>query len=117
VRPPDEYDKTARPGRAFSNSTEWEIWSYNVCHGGGNEPARCVNDDGDDCPLITLSLTERIPAEWTGPHGRYRCAEKTTPAEARRQANAKAAAEERAAIEAQFCGPLFEIPLGVSECP
>ncbi|MGY4098073.1 hypothetical protein ACW2Q0_00675 [Nocardia sp. R16R-3T] len=99
----------ARPGRPFSNSTEWEIWSYNVCHGAGNDARRCVNDDGEDCPLIALSLTDRTPAEWTGPRGRYRCTEKTTPAAARRQAEA----DERAAVEAEHY-PLFEVPAGVT---
>lgn len=92
----EEYEKAARTGRPFSNSTEWEIWQFNACMGGGNDSRRCVNDDNDDCPLITLAVSGCTPAEWTGPHGRYQCGEKTTlaqvrtaAAEARRQAEAE----------------------------
>ena len=106
----EEYEATARDGQAFSNSTEWEIWSFNVCGGGGNPERACVNDaDGDDpsggCPLITLSVLGKRPAEWIGSHSRYRCTEKTMPIDARR-AEREA---DRAAIEAQHCGPLFDI--------
>lgn len=86
----EEYDRTARDGQAFSNSTGYEIWSYNVCQGADNPRERCVNDDNDDCPLLGLAITGRIPAEWTGPHERYACSEKTRPAEARRHAEAAA---------------------------
>lgn len=99
------YERTAKPGRPFSNSTDWEIWQANTCMGGGTESRRCVNDDNDDCPLIVLMLHERHPAEWTGKRGQYRCAEKTTPADARREQ----AAAEQAAIDASHCGVLFEL--------
>lgn len=29
----------------FSNSTEWEIWSYNWCR-------KCLNDENEDCEII-----------------------------------------------------------------
>jgi hypothetical protein len=29
----------------FSNSTEWEIWSYNWCR-------TCLNDENEDCDII-----------------------------------------------------------------
>ncbi len=107
----DEYNATARDGSAFSNSTSWEIWSFNVCYGADHPGRRCVNDDdadaGNGCPLILLGLIGRIPAEWTGPDQRYTCTEKTTPADARRQAEA----HQRAAVEAAHHGPLFPLPL------
>ena len=100
-----EIEQDARPGRAFSNSTDWEIWSYNVCLGCGNADRRCVNDDGvdqgDGCPLILVSLGDMTPAEWVGPHGRYRCAAKTTVAQAKRAAREVAKAEEKSALEAE----------------
>jgi hypothetical protein len=76
----DEALKTARIGQAFSNGTEWEIWSYNWCE-------NCRNDRDEDCPLIAVGLfgekpapdgqSERVtPAEWfeqdDGP-SRYTC--------------------------------------------
>ncbi|WP_280471166.1 hypothetical protein [Nocardia cyriacigeorgica] len=103
MRTHDEIEKAARPGRPFSNGTEWETWQYNVCMGGGTDSRRCVLDDNDDCPLIAVSLNEVTPVEWEGLRGRYRCTEKTTPAQAR----AADAAAERAAIEAQHY-PLFD---------
>ncbi|WP_280246002.1 hypothetical protein [Nocardia abscessus] len=112
MKPDSEYEKGARPGRPFSNTTEWEIWNFNECEGGGNDARRCVNDDGEDCPLILIALTERTPAEWTGTHGRYSCSEKVTPAQKRaadREAQRAAEAAERAAIEAQHYGTLFDV--------
>lgn len=85
----DEYERTARDGRPFSNSTEWEVFQFDVCMGQGHTKRRCVNDDsaddGDGCPLILLFLDERWPAEWVGArYGPTRCTEKTTAAEQRR---------------------------------
>lgn len=43
---------------AFSNGTEWEMWSANWC-------ARpCTMDKNEDCPLIMVALLGRTPAEW-----------------------------------------------------
>ncbi|MCC3311489.1 hypothetical protein [Nocardia africana] len=110
----EEYDATARDERPFSNSTEWEIWYFSVCCGGGN-PERAYVDDAEaerdpaaGCPLIALSALGRRPTEWVGGHGRYRCREKTLPADARR-AEREA---EQAAVEAQHYGPLFDIEGG-----
>lgn len=105
----DEYEKLARPGRAFSNSTQWETWQYSVCLGGGNEARACVNDADDGCPLITLAvLGEKMPAQWrTG--ARPGCSEKVTAAEQRRAEREAQEATERAAIEAQHYGPLFDL--------
>ncbi|MFE3060660.1 hypothetical protein [Nocardia sp. NPDC059239] len=83
----DEYEKTARDERAFSNGTVRDIWSHSVCLGGGNPKRRCVNDDdadiGNGCPLILLSTIGKTPAEWTGKRAQYRCTEHTTAAQAR----------------------------------
>lgn len=107
----EEYEKTAKPGAPFSCGTEWEIWSYNVCMG-GNHPLhrRCVNDDGADegngCPLILLSMIGKTPAEWIGPDGRYRCTEKTLPADARRAERVADESAEREALATEHY-PMF----------
>ena len=55
----------------FSNGTQWEIWSANVCGAGEG----CIHDStfgqSDEelgaevnCPLITLSLMQVWPKEW-----------------------------------------------------
>lgn len=56
--------EAARAERPFSNSTQWEVWSYRWCE-------RCLNDpvDPDEqamngCPLILVALNDRTPAEW-----------------------------------------------------
>ncbi|MGW5377471.1 hypothetical protein ACWESM_18695 [Nocardia sp. NPDC003999] len=105
----DEIAADARKGSAFSNSTDWEIWQFNVCGGGGKNSRRCVLDDNDDCPLLLLALLgEQTPAEWTGTHARYECSEHTTPAQARAAEDAAL----QARIEAEHHGPLFEIEGG-----
>ena len=72
-----DYDKalsTARPGRAFSNGTEWEIWSGRWCDD-------CANDINEDCPLIALAMFGEVtPAEWVeieplSRERRYECIE------------------------------------------
>lgn len=71
MRPYDELLSRARPGRAFSNSTSWERWSWRFCE-------RCKNDINEDCPLILLSMTEDLtPAEWVedGEIQNYDCTE------------------------------------------
>jgi hypothetical protein len=105
----EEYEKSARPGPAFSNGTQWETWQYSVCMGGGNDRRACVNDADDDCPLIMLGvLDEKTPAEWrTG--AQPGCSEKTTAEEQRRAQRAAQEAADRAALEAQHYGPLFEV--------
>ena len=52
---------------AFSNGTEWEIWSYNWCH-------RCMVDapfrNGiakTGCPLILIAMLGRTPLQWLRP--------------------------------------------------
>lgn len=72
---PDAYER-AKDEPAFSNSSEWEIWSARTCE-------ECVHDgmgvgeDQPQCPLITVALCGRTPAEWTDqqpPLGAYACA-------------------------------------------
>lgn len=72
---PDAYDR-AKDEPAFSNSTEWEIWSARNCE-------ECAHDgmgigaDQPQCPLILVALCGRTPAEWTDkapPLGAYTCA-------------------------------------------
>jgi hypothetical protein len=107
----EEYERTTRDEQPFSNSTEWEIWNYNTCCGGGDPERACVNDaeaeadPGSGCPLITLAVLGKRPAEWVGSRGRYTCTERTLPVDVRR-AEREA---ERAAVEAAHVGPLFEI--------
>ncbi|AER48023.1 hypothetical protein SEA_THREERNGTARJAY_171 [Mycobacterium phage ThreeRngTarjay] len=62
---------------AFSNSTEFEIWSINWC-------GRCVRDEHADsgfgCPILdTVYLENRVPPEWSEGtddlRDRYHCSE------------------------------------------
>lgn len=94
MKPYDDYTKTAVEGAPFLNGTEWECWQFSVCLGGGVDSKRCVNDDSIDddggCPLIRIGVCDqRTPLEWTDANGRvlYRCTEKTTPAQARAEAD------------------------------
>lgn len=107
----DEYEKTSRPGRPFSNSTEWEIWQWNVCLGRGVSERECVNDSDEaidahgGCPLILLSLDDKTPGEWR--FGQTpRCTEKTTAAEQRRAEKTARDAAEKAALDAAHY-PMF----------
>ena len=50
---------------AFSNGTEWEIWSANWCDVCKvDEPAREREDFENGCPLILDILTGSVPAEF-----------------------------------------------------
>lgn len=70
VRDQSEIERDALPVRAFSNSTEWEIWAYGWCH----KP--CAKDANEDCPLLTVAVLGKTPAEWTKVGlGDYRCSE------------------------------------------
>ncbi len=64
---------------AFSNGTEWEVWSYNWCH-------QCSRDEmggapeGTYCDVIAASLvSDSVPPQWipgTDDFGdRYHCTE------------------------------------------
>jgi len=65
-----EAAESAREGSAFSNNSQWDIWSGNWCD-------RCINDSpekvdrGEGCPLIAVSLFEqKTPAAWMEPEDR-----------------------------------------------
>jgi hypothetical protein len=68
----------ARESRAFSNSTQFEIWAANRgCW-------TCTKDDQATekwCPILTSALTGGIPQQWTCAteedylHGNYTCSE------------------------------------------
>lgn len=101
------YDDARETGPAFSNGTGWELWQYNVCMGAGRPGAACVHDENQDCPLIVCSLNERIPAEWVGPHERYRCTERLTETQRRREERKRLEAERKQAVEESHY-PMFE---------
>lgn len=76
MRTYDEIAETARAGRAFSNSTSFEIWSAN--HGCWT----CRNDDDATekyCPILSVALASgKTPAEWVEMSDRvqdYTCTE------------------------------------------
>jgi hypothetical protein len=49
-------ERDARPGAAFANGTEWDVWSSGWCD-------FCQHQE--TCPLIVFAMTnERTPAEW-----------------------------------------------------
>jgi hypothetical protein len=71
MRPFDELLSRSREGKAFSNNTDWERWSWRFCE-------RCRNDVNEDCPLILISMFHDLtPAEWVedGEHHNYDCTE------------------------------------------
>lgn len=76
----DEAMATARDGSPFSNSTQWEIWADRWCYTCSKDSPELV-DKGQGCPLITVALMERTPAEWTAETeedrvmARYTCSE------------------------------------------
>lgn len=68
MRTYDEINADAKAGTPFSNHSSFEVWAANTCaHGSG-----CVHDGvwgggprGAECQLITVSLSEKTPKEWT----------------------------------------------------
>lgn len=67
-----------RPEPAFSNHTEWELWSYNWCDRCRNDSPEMV-DRGEGCPIILAALCQVTPSEWLEQSGpsvdRYHCVE------------------------------------------
>lgn len=49
--------EAAKDEPAFSNGTEWEMWSANWCQ-------RCKNDKTGECPIIMTALLGMTPVEW-----------------------------------------------------
>lgn len=65
VRSVAEIEADARDGSPFSNSTEWEIWSSQLCDRCKvDAPARDRGDYANGCPLILIALGGKTPAEW-----------------------------------------------------
>ncbi len=77
MRTEAEIAADARPGRAFSNGTEFDIWASRYCY-------ECVHDDSGtsgasekNCPILTVALiSQSTPREWVTetvdtPHGPY----------------------------------------------
>lgn len=68
---PDAYER-ACDGMPFSNSDHGESWMEDWCY-------RCTHDgaglglDQPQCPLITVALCNRVPAEWIDSDGQYAC--------------------------------------------
>lgn len=61
MRAYEEIAADATEGRAFSNSTQYEIWADRWCY-------RCVHDDDETekwCPILSVSLLGVKPKEWT----------------------------------------------------
>ena len=64
----DAHDASA-PVAPFSNSTDGDAWEGRWCE-------NCAHLD--DCPLLTLALIGRTPAQWRsvnpgGTHDKYEC--------------------------------------------
>lgn len=80
----DAIEAAARPGAAFSNGTEFEIWSSRWCAGCRND----ADQDSGGCPILLVALLGEVtPAEWEKHRptergaalgGRYRCTEFTS---------------------------------------
>jgi hypothetical protein len=65
VRDIEEISLSARPGRAFSNSSTFEHWAFRWCD-------QCQNDINEDCPLIMVAMFgDSTPTEWVDSDGGY----------------------------------------------
>lgn len=65
----DDFDTafaSARDSSAFSNGTDWEIWSYNNCETCAHDAETRTGDAplGAGCPLILVAYMGRTPREW-----------------------------------------------------
>ena len=73
-------DVPTRPGRAFSNGTEWEIWASNWCMRCTREAAFWAGKSDVGCDTANAALfLDETPIAWMetedGCHDRYRCIE------------------------------------------
>lgn len=60
-----DLDPPTRPGRAFSNGTEYEIWADRWCDRCTVEDDFRAGTDDIGCPLIIVALcTDDTPAAW-----------------------------------------------------
>lgn len=82
MRTEAEITADARPGRAFSNGTEFDIWASRYCY-------ECVHDNPNAdpevfCPILGFSLlNDATPREWvegtvTTKYGNYQAIESCT---------------------------------------
>lgn len=87
MRTEDQIRADARPGRAFSNGTEYDIWAGKYCY-------ECVNDDPETekyCPILSVAMLEPVtPKEWVAgkvvtQYGSYEAVESCTEFEQRRR--------------------------------
>lgn len=68
----------ARDEHAFSNSTDWEIWSYNNCENDCFHDAPYQRGETNvGCPLILVAMLDRTPREWI-PGPDQHCGDKYT---------------------------------------
>jgi hypothetical protein len=88
MRTEAEIAADARPGRAFSNGTEFDIWADRYCY-------ECVHDNPNAdpevfCPILGFSLlNDATPREWvpgtvTTKYGSYEAIDSCTEFEQRR---------------------------------
>lgn len=70
MRSSKEISLSARPQRAFSNGTSWEMWAYRWCD-------QCFNDINENCPLIAVAMMgDATPTEWVDSDAEvYECTE------------------------------------------
>ena len=81
MRSYDAIAADARPGRAFSNSTHFEVWANNRggCYSCRND-GMGVGKEEPQCPIFAVALIEgTTPREWTDTDpnglGYYTCSE------------------------------------------
>ena len=61
-----------RPGPAFSNGTEYEMWKENWCYRCTRDAAFQRGETDDGCPLLLTAICGDIPGEWMEqPRDRY----------------------------------------------
>lgn len=53
-----------RPGPAFSNGTEYEMWQANWCDRCTHDAAYQSGKSSEGCPLLLTALLGDIPGEW-----------------------------------------------------
>jgi hypothetical protein len=80
MRTEAEITADARPGRAFSNHSEFDVWASRYCY-------ECVHDDAEKelyCPILGVALIsgttprEWVPATVTTEYGPYEAIDSCT---------------------------------------
>jgi hypothetical protein len=68
MRTEEEIYASALDRPAFSNGSEWEIWSANWCQKCVHEKALREGRDSLGCPLVAVAMCHgRTPIEWLTP--------------------------------------------------